>query len=201
MAHTELKRDRALSAYAAFRLRAALQTEAAKDLARRAGVSGAAISHVKTGKTGVGPRMARGLARVWGFGSVEALERAAYEWYLHQGEAVEALQATPAIEEAVATVVGLQQASEAEVRAVLADYAGERWRDRDVGWWVTLLLAEIRHDRDRTAGLNRVEEAAAKGRKVIREHNARKKTEREEAARTPSEAPRARKSRPRQQTG
>jgi transcriptional regulator with XRE-family HTH domain len=148
VATTETKRDRALSEYVAHRLRHQLQTTAAKDLARRAGVSGSAISQVKTGRTGVGGRVARGLAKIWGFESVEDLERAAYEWYLTRDSDTHGVAQLPQVAQAVSLVVALGQASEAEVRYVLADYGGARWRDRGSDWWAETILREVKHDRD-----------------------------------------------------
>lgn len=145
------KRNVPLTEYVRYRLLKELEVMSASDLADRSGTSKATISQIKNNSDyGVGGGAASKFASYWGFRSPADLDHEAARWWLAQGKPAEDLMARPEVLQAVQLIVGLQQASEGEVRAVLADFVGDRWRDRDSDFWTATLLTEIKRDRQRT---------------------------------------------------
>lgn len=142
------QRDSAVTSYVRLRIR---EWEASgqdqRVLARKAGVSAATISQVKT-KTGVGSRSIDGFATAFGFPSAEALRKAAYQWLLSQGAPVAELMAEPKVVAAIETVLGLRPGiTRVQIETILHGFTHERFRGRDESYWVPTLLAELQMER------------------------------------------------------
>lgn len=158
-------RDRALSDYVRVRIRE--WTASGKtliELARVARVSNSAPSQVLSG-LGVGAKAGPGFARAFGFKDYDDLVDTAYRWWLAQQQSE---STTPAMQAAMSAVVALGQTSEAQVRAILADYSAERFRSRDAEWWTDTLLREAKLDREAVAAQRSVSAQQAEHRALTR---------------------------------
>lgn len=147
-------RDQALSDYVRKRIREwRADGRELQELAARAGIAKSSPSTVLLG-TGVAKKTGQGYARAFGFASYKALQEAAYRWWLEQGQgASEAVAAPdePALAEAIEVVKGTMQATDAQIRTIIADFAAQRFRGRDTMWWISTLGAELQRDRQSTA--------------------------------------------------
>lgn len=163
--HMAKPRDRALSDYVRVRIREWMASgKTLIELARVAKISNSAPSQVLSG-LGVGGKAGPGFARAFGFRDYDELVDTAYRWWLAQQQADDV---TPAMRAAMDAVVALGQTSEAQVRAILADYTAERFRARDAEWWTDTLLREARLDREAVAAQRAVSAKQAEHRALTR---------------------------------
>lgn len=148
-------RDPGLSEYVRMRVREWVASgRQLLELAALAGVSQSTPSQILTG-LGVGPKTAPGWARALGFASADDLTATAYRWWLDRS----AVALTDAQREAITAATGLGQLTEAQAQAIAAAFGNPRTRDRDVHWWLALLLSEAAIDR---AALDASERARAR---------------------------------------
>lgn len=129
-----------------------------QDLARIAGITKSSPSTVLAG-TGVGSKTGRGYAVAFGYGprtdpdaAYKALQDAAYEWWLAKGERAASAVTTwddPGFREAVEVLKTTMQATEAQIRAIMADFTAPRFAERDSMFWIQTIGAELKRDRER----------------------------------------------------
>ncbi len=119
-----------------------------QDLARIARIAKSAPSNV-LGGMGVGNKTGPGYARAFGFASYDDMRAAAYRWWQESGAegAKQASDPDSAAGKAVDAVLGLGQGTRPQLETIVAAYAHPRFTGRDVDWWVTTLLEEVRLDR------------------------------------------------------
>ena len=151
--------DDEVTAYVRHRLRLLMDSGMEQqEIARRTGLSKGLISAHRA-RSGVGAKAARAYAKLFGLADVGELRREARAW--QDGPAAE----VPAVEleaaEAIEMIVGLGQATRAQVLTILAAYTHPRFRGRDTAWWTSQLLPEVARDRSSSPAPPRPPDAAA----------------------------------------
>lgn len=142
-------RDDVVSSYVRYRIREWRDSgRELQELARVAGLSKSQPSMTLLG-TGIGGKTAPKYAAAFGFSDVDAMKSAAWEWWTAQGrqgkEAADNMSEAAGV--AVDMLVELNQGTRPQIEAILAAYTHERFRGRDVEWWLQVLSAELARDR------------------------------------------------------
>ncbi len=148
-------RDDAVSSYVRMKL---LELEATrpkgwqKEFAAVARIAPSSVAQVKKG-TGVGARTAAGFAKALGFKSANDLRSAAYKWWETEGRLASVgpepavKSPTPVMGEAVDAVLVLYPATGREqLEGILERFGHPHFATRDRGWWIQVLLDELRLD-------------------------------------------------------
>lgn len=172
------ERDQVISDYVRFRIREWRKSgRQLQELALRARIAKSSPSQVLQG-TGVAAKTGAGYARVFvgPNATYRDLQERAYDWWREQGAGADAVtrspQDAPALAEALDFVRDLKTPPEGQLRAIVAAYSADRFRDRDRDWWIRTLLSELEEDRKQTVDERTTEKAAKKVRKKVREGNA-----------------------------
>lgn len=190
-------RDQALTSYVRLRIREWKETQGRdiQDIARAGGISKSHPSQVLGGSLGVGGKTAHGYARAFGFNDAEDLRRAAYVWWMSEGEAgakAAAAPHTPAMREAVEMLLSLGQGTREQLETILTAYAHPRFHDRDRDWWTLTLGAELQRDRATISSDAKARAATNAAQRRVREANQERRPK-EVARERPSRPAKARK--------
>lgn len=111
------------------------------------------LAQLRAGKHRVGAGTEERWAIALGFPDVTALRTAAAAWWL----ATHTHPTTTAQREAISTLIGLGQVTEAQAMSIVADLGAERFRDRSAAWWLDRIAEEAASDRAHAAEAARVE--------------------------------------------
>ncbi len=156
--HVVANRNEALSDYIRTRIREWQSSgREMQELARIVGVAKSGPSGVVRSGVGIGKKSAIGYAVAFGFGTrndpesaYAAIQAAAYQWWMAKGQhAAEVVSETedPSMLQAIEVLKDHMQATEAQIRAIMADYIAPRFVGRDSMFWIETIGAELKRDR------------------------------------------------------